>query len=213
MKYDIICADPPWDMPGVYGAVPRTSLPGHKHQCGPCYNVMRTSDIKALNINDLAAPDGVLFLWVINSLIRDGLDVLEAWGYHVNGTAVWVKTKLDGSVSNMGLRRPFKASHEIALIGVKNGFTKKMVSMNEPSVVIDKRIHNWERKTSSVPTHSRKTELFYDALERIYPNANKLELFARRDRPGWTCCGNELPALGDRPDKEDIRASIERLSK
>ena len=42
-----------------------------------------------------------------------------------------------------------------------------------------------------VREHSRKPDEFYRIVERLYPTANRLELFSREDREGWTCTGNE----------------------
>jgi N6-adenosine-specific RNA methylase IME4 len=33
------------------------------------------------------------------------------------------------------------------------------------------------------------------AIERLYPDASKLELFARSERPGWDAWGNEVGKL------------------
>jgi N6-adenosine-specific RNA methylase IME4 len=41
----------------------------------------------------------------------------------------------------------------------------------------------------------------------MFPQWRKLELFARRHRPGWTCLGNESPMTNG----EDIRESIGNL--
>ena len=41
--------------------------------------------------------------------------------------------------------------------------------------------------------HSEKPKIFYELIERMYPNATRLELFARgKARPGWTFWGNEV---------------------
>ncbi len=39
--------------------------------------------------------------------------------------------------------------------------------------------------------HSRKPELVYDLIERAYPWARKIELFARQRRSGWAVWGAE----------------------
>jgi len=46
-------------------------------------------------------------------------------------------------------------------------------------------------------------------LEKMFPGEehHKIELFARRDKTGWTCVGNESPSTPG----EDIRVSIDRL--
>jgi N6-adenosine-specific RNA methylase IME4 len=42
--------------------------------------------------------------------------------------------------------------------------------------------------------HSRKPEAAYEIIERMYPDLPKIELFARRKRPNWSCWGNEVPS-------------------
>ena len=53
-------------------------------------------------------------------------------------------------------------------------------------------VHN-ERNFIIAPIreHSQKPDEQYEKIERLYPNAKKLELFARRRREGWDAFGNE----------------------
>lgn len=61
--------------------------------------------------------------------------------------------------------------------------------------------------------HSEKPECFQDALDEMFPEGNRLEMFARRERAGepftrdWLCVGNECPST----EGEDIRDSLKRL--
>ncbi len=41
--------------------------------------------------------------------------------------------------------------------------------------------------------HSEKPEAAMAALERLFGEVRRLELFARKHRDGWTCWGNQLP--------------------
>ena len=45
---------------------------------------------------------------------------------------------------------------------------------------------------SPVREHSRKPDEQYGKIERLYPDMNYLELFARRKREGWHSWGNEI---------------------
>jgi N6-adenosine-specific RNA methylase IME4 len=47
--------------------------------------------------------------------------------------------------------------------------------------------------------NSRKPDEAYVALERLSGDVRRIELFARRARPGWTRWGNELLAPDDEP--------------
>ena len=40
--------------------------------------------------------------------------------------------------------------------------------------------------------HSRKPVCAYEMLEDMFPDTNKIELFARNIRPGWLVWGNEI---------------------
>ena len=52
-------------------------------------------------------------------------------------------------------------------------------------MVYDNRLHVNEK-------HSKKPEDLQESLELMFPSyTDRLELFARRERPGWTCVGNE----------------------
>ena len=39
--------------------------------------------------------------------------------------------------------------------------------------------------------HSEKPAEYYELIERLYPTAKKVELFARKRRAGWSSWGNE----------------------
>jgi N6-adenosine-specific RNA methylase IME4 len=57
-----------------------------------------------------------------------------------------------------------------------------------------KRLHADVRQfiTAPVAEHSRKPDEIYERIERLV-DGPYLELYARRDRPGWMTWGNELP--------------------
>jgi N6-adenosine-specific RNA methylase IME4 len=138
----------------------------------------------------------------------------DVWSWaNLSGTIV--KQALDSlSLSNMlafGMGRLFRQTHEICLIGINN--TK----------IYQHLVNKSQRSVSFAPNlkHSSKPEHLQDSLELMFPElifpeedrsnepVNKLELFARRQRPGWDCIGNQvLPTMG-----EDIRVSISNLLK
>lgn len=54
-----------------------------------------------------------------------------------------------------------------------------------------------ENKLSSVTNspgmkHSRKADVAYEIIEKMYPSHIRIELFARERREGWEAWGNEL---------------------
>ena len=46
--------------------------------------------------------------------------------------------------------------------------------------------------TEQVKEHSKKPEISYQIIERLYPTLKRIELFARKKRQGWECWGNEI---------------------
>ena len=43
-----------------------------------------------------------------------------------------------------------------------------------------------------VTKHSKKPDIAYEIIERLYPNLKKLEMYARETRDGWDSFGNEV---------------------
>lgn len=229
MKYDLIVADPPWSFEdGLH-------MSSVKRGAESQYAVLDIEAIKNLKVSELTADNAVLALWVPSSLLQEGLDTMTSWGFRQTQTHIWVKIKnnpfekflkafkkrnngkvIQGILSFVkllaselesfdfddilafGMGRLFRQTHEVCLLGVKGKAYEALESKSERSVHFDTN-----------KKHSAKPETLQTRLEKMFPKAKKLEMFARRSRAGWTCIGLECPdSLG-----EDIRDSLERLSK
>jgi len=224
-SFNIIVADPPWNF--------KDSLKMSDVARGASsnYSVMSILDIKQLPVKDIIDPNGaVLALWVPSSLLQEGLDTMNAWGFKHKQTYVWVKTKkqplkdlatiikpftpitllnlksyikqVGNIVKNapislalsFGMGRLFRQTHEICLIGTSsNKIYKLLENKSQRSVCFAENLK-----------HSAKPEALQSSLEIMFPKAEKLEMFARRTRSGWTCLGNEI-------DGQDIRDALIKL--
>ncbi len=161
--FDLIYADPPWQM-----GSPASSGSPEQH-----YPTMTTADIAPLRIP--AADDSVLFLWAVSSLLPDAFEVIEAWGFVPKSTIVWVKPSI-------GPGNYVRNRHEILLIATRGNHPTPLPTHRPDSVVAAPR-----------GRHSEKPKAFYELIERMYPHATRLELFARgKQRTGWTFWGNEV---------------------
>jgi len=224
-KYNLIVADPPWSFSDAL------KMSEVKRGAASNYSVLSDNDIVNLDVKSISANDAVLALWVPSSKLDIGLSTMEGWGFVLKQTFIWVKVKktkdkidslkslkiqLNKAAKNsrlllksindiidnydindilsMYLGRLFRQTHEIALIGIKGSIYNNLKLKNQRSVILDKNLK-----------HSSKPEGFQDRLEQMFPDFNKLELFARRERFGWTCVGDEISK------GEDIRDSIKRL--
>ncbi|WP_212638228.1 MT-A70 family methyltransferase [Agreia sp. VKM Ac-1783] len=158
------------------------------------YDLMTDDDIKAMGpaIEAHMSPDSVCFLWVTNATIKTGHDVLEAWGYKYSGTITWIKAR-------MGLGQPLRNMTEHVLLGIK-GRPPKPAFRGQGTWFF-----------APVQEHSHKPEEFYDIVDRLYPDGDRLELFARRPRHGYHVWGNEIASDVDLdgfpvPDSPSTRA-------
>ena len=198
-KFEVIVADPPW----AFGDKLRQSRV--KRGAEDQYPVLSDNEVAELPILPLLAANAVLALWVPASKLADGLRVLASWGFTHKQVWVWVKTVKDKALGEdgmpklaMGMGHLARGACEICLIGVRGSPYKANCDRSIRNVFF-----------APVGKHSQKPEAVQDALDRMFPTAKKLELFARRDRKGWITLGNEVPT----DPCEDIRAALEELAK
>ena len=71
-KYNIIYADPPWSYKDKKNNDPKMG--------GITYPTMELEDIKRLPIKEMCNKDCSLFLWVTMPMLKEGLEIIDAWG-------------------------------------------------------------------------------------------------------------------------------------
>ena len=142
---------------------------------------MPLAEIAALEIP--AAEDALLLLWAVNCRLREAFEVVDAWGFEYKTNLVWVKPRI-------GLGHWARNRHELLLLATRGRFP-----LPDPQDCPDSVLE------APRGAHSEKPAGFYALIETAWPRAAKLELFARRARPGWAAWGNQAPtpAGGRRP--------------
>lgn len=85
-KFSIIVADPPYSFNDNLNS--KSSI---KRGASSLYQVMDIEDIIALNVLDVVEEDALLCLWVPSSLLAEGLQIMDAWGFKQKQTLVWAK--------------------------------------------------------------------------------------------------------------------------
>jgi N6-adenosine-specific RNA methylase IME4 len=204
-KFQVIVADNPWSFSD---SLKMTEV---KRGADANYDTLSLQDIKDLPINQIADPNGcILASWTPSSMLKEGIEVLEAWGFALKQSFIWVKNKKEPfkksnqvmDMNNMlafGMGRIFRGCHEVCLIGINNtAIYKQIQDRSQRSVCFA------ENKG-----HSIKPEILQDRLEKMLPgnNIKRIEIFARRPREKWTTLGNQVG------DREDIRVSLGKLIK
>jgi N6-adenosine-specific RNA methylase IME4 len=182
-KFGVICPDFPWPFEAY-------SRKGNQRSAEAHYDTWPMEKILAFGalIRQLAADDCALFLWGIYALQPAVVPVIEACGFEYKSLGfLWLKTKpsakvikLDGDGLHTGMGvTGTRASSEACWLATRGSPLR--LNADVDSVVI-----------APVTEHSAKPDEVYRRIEQLYPGP-RLELFARKQRPGWHCWGDEIP--------------------
>lgn len=177
-RFAAICADPPWHF--------RTYSRKGRGRCADAhYDVMDLAAIKRLPVADLAADDCALFLWAVDPMLPQALEVIAAWGFTFKTVAFyWAKLKPGAPPLTLteadfftGLGYWTRANPEMCLLATRG----------KPL-----RVRRDVRRLIVAPRreHSRKPDEAYARIERLV-GGPYLELFARASRPGWQALGDQ----------------------
>jgi len=182
--YSWIVADPPWPYRNKNTGGSMTS--GSAAQ----YAVMTMDDILNLPVPEIAAKDCCCFLWTTTPLLPQGLAVLDQWGFEYKSCLYWDK-------KNYPLGFWFRGRVEPCLIGIRGkvkAFRSSAVNLIQDtpaeeyladSIVLEEKARG----------HSVKPEAFWDLIDPVVGRADTgpaIELFSRRERPGWDAFGNQV---------------------
>jgi N6-adenosine-specific RNA methylase IME4 len=135
------------------------------------YPLMSVDEICALRVERLADDNAHLWLWTTNAAVPAAHQVIQAWGFRYINVLTWVKPRL-------GLGVYLRNASEQLLFAVRGQAPIRFRS--QPTWLF-----------APVQEHSHKPEEVYSIIERCSP-APRVELFARRTRPGWSVWGNEV---------------------
>lgn len=176
-KYDILYSDPPWEQ-GRGGK--KKARPNSTGMAVP-YSTMTLPEIMTLHdhvTKNLMNEKHNVFLWTIDKYLPDAERMMELLGYQLHARLIW--DKLNGPAAAFTVR----FSHEYLLWFFKKG--NILMPDKDARGAFSTVMREPSRK------HSQKPDCAYERIETMFLGANKLELFARQERPGWDCWGNEV---------------------
>lgn len=182
--FSAITADPPWHF--------RTwSKRNQTRGADQHYALMTLDAIKALPIGAVAARDCALFLWVVDPMLPQAMEVLGAWGFKFKTVAfTWLKLNASAPPMFWVQRDAFKGMGYWTRKGPEQCWlatrgSPKRRAKNVPQTIVAPR-----------RAHSRKPDEAYERIERLV-DGPYLELFARTSRKGWTSWGNETERFAE----------------
>ena len=183
--FAVVAADPPWKF--------RDKLSKKRGAASQYKSVMTLDEMKTFALPPLR-DDAALFIWRVAAMESDARELMAAWGFTYKSELVWIKLAdprhrgqrtLDSDDEpwaerkrRLGMGRIVRHEHEICLIGVRG----------KPKI-LDRGVRSTFR--ASAGRHSEKPVEFFHIVERLYAGPY-VELFARQQRDGWTCIGNEV---------------------
>lgn len=176
-KYNVIYADPPWDYSDVHTW--RKMGGGVRGK----YKTLSIEEIKNLPIKEMCLDDCLLFIWVTFPNLKEGLEVIEFWGFkYITIGFNWVKLNKDNGKPFFGIGYYTKSNAEVCLIGSKGKPSNIKKSDNISSIIISKKRE-----------HSRKPDEARRRIELLCKDVPKIELFARQRFEGWDVWGDQAP--------------------
>jgi len=196
--YGAILADPPWQFslrsPKGMGRSP-DGIVAHpfgerSNYAERHYKTLPLPEILDLPIGSLAAKDCALFLWAVDPMLPQAIQVGEYWGFTYKTVAfVWAKQRRTTSRRGGCMADPWhklfpmgtgywtRANPELCLLFTR-GAPKRTSTSIRKLVIAPRR------------EHSRKPDEVRQSIERLV-RGPYLELFARQTAPGWDAWGNE----------------------
>ena len=171
-KYKIIYADPPWQY--------RDKASAGNRGASFKYPTQSKEWLKELPVSSLSDNDCALFMWVTMPMLKEGLEVMKAWGFEYKTVAfTWVKRNKKADTWFFGMGNWTRANSELCLLGTKGKIKREYAGV---SSVIDSRIEK----------HSKKPDCVREKIVSLMGDLTRIELFARERCDGWDAWGNEI---------------------
>ena len=173
--YGLIYADPPWKQSKGGKKSVRENSSGKPLDYPTC----SLDEIKEhLRLaTESTTENSILFLWTIDKYLFEAQQIAESLGYKLHARMIWDK------VTGIPAAFTVRYGHEYLLYMYKGKLTP--VAKDERG-----KVHTVFRER--VTKHSKKPDIAYEIIERLYPNLKKLEMYARETRDGWDSFGNEV---------------------
>ena len=173
--YGLIYADPPWKQSKGGKKSVRENSSGKPLDYPTC----SLDEIKEhLRLaTESTTENSILFLWTIDKYLFEAQQIAVSLGYKLHARMIWDK------VTGIPAAFTVRYGHEYLLYMYKGKLTP--VAKDERG-----KIHTVFRER--VTKHSKKPDIAYEIIERLYPDLKKLEMYARETRDGWDSFGNEV---------------------
>ncbi len=104
---------------------------------------------------------------LLQNLLKEGLEVMHAWGFAYKTNIVWHKIRKDGGPDGRGVGFYFRNTTELILFGIRGRVRTLQPGRRQVNIIKSRKRE-----------HSRKPDELYSIIEACSPGPY-LELFAR----------------------------------
>lgn len=174
-KYSIFMVDPPWLK--KKGGL-RKVRPNQERSLG--YKTLPINEIFSL-LDDEVFINGTethtVFMWTVEQYLIECEEYMKQRGYKRHCRIIW--DKMNGVAPAFTVRY----SHEYLIWYYK----PKMLTIAQ-----DARGKFMTTFSEKAREHSRKPEFAYKMVEKLYPDNNKMDVFSREKRIGWSQFGDQI---------------------
>lgn len=182
-QFDIIYADPPWDYGGKL-QFDKSSKAADKLDpkrtifiSSACfkYPTLKLSELVRIPVPQISKDDCLLFLWVTSPHLAQALTLGQAWGFEYRTVAfVWDKMCHNPGTYTL-------SNCELCLVFKRGRIPQPRGARNVQQLVRSPR-----------RAHSMKPDEIRDAIAKMFPTQDRIELFARNTSDGWTSWGLDM---------------------
>lgn len=185
-KYQIIYADPPWDYGGKMqydkSSIKSENIGFKKDifisSASFKYPTLKLKELELLNVPSISDVNCLLFLWTTGPQFENAIKLGSHWGFEYKTVAfVW-----DKMAHNPG--RYTLSQTEFVLVFKKGKIPSPRGARNVKQLI-----------TTHRNEHSTKPIEVIDGITKMFPEQNKIELFARSSYPDWDGWGLEFPSM------------------
>jgi N6-adenosine-specific RNA methylase IME4 len=181
--YDFLMVDPPWHFS-------THSMKGQDKGALRHYRTWTLRKIKALPVGQLASRNCTLMLWGTSPLLLDAEqpsrspmgEVLEAWGFRYGAFGGWAKRTRN---------KKLRYGPGYVLRSVMEPFLIAATGSPQHDLGTPNLIEGLARR------HSEKPDAAYRWAEKYMPNARRIEICSRTNRPGWDVWGDQTGMFND----------------
>lgn len=182
-EFDIIYADPPWDYNGKLQfdkssrAAEEIDLNRNIFISSACfkYPTLKLDQLRQMPVDQISKKNCLLFLWATSPHLAQAMTLGQSWGFEYRTVAfVW-----DKMCHNPG--KYTLSNCELCLVFKKGKIPQPRGARNVQQLIRSPR-----------RAHSMKPDEVRDAIVRMFPTQDRIELFARSASKNWTAWGLDM---------------------